>query len=142
MSIGNYTLTTKLGDQGGALDGKEARVEGFALPSLATYSFQHVTLPPRPAKEDAPDKPDAPVGPCGPRRPGSRWQRPITHQPKRDPIAEDAVRVTLRLKDGSSLPGSIQLSHTKIDEAEGDEAEFSGVSSAGTLRARSLRIPD
>ena len=139
VCVGNYTLTTKLGDQGGALDGKEARAEGFALPSSATYSFQQVTLPPRPANEDAPDKPDGSLPSESPEPVGND---PITHEPKRDPIAEDAVRVTLRLKDGSSLPGSIQLSHAKIDEAEGDEAEFSGVGSAGTLRARSLRIPD
>lgn len=139
VSTGNYTLTTKLGDQAGALDGNEARADGFALPSSATYSFQEVTLPPRPANEDTPDKPDGAL-PSGDS--GAVGTDPISHEPQRDLVAADAVRVTLRLKDGSSIPGSIQLSHAKIDEAEGDEAEFSGVGSAGTLRARSLRIPD
>ena len=139
VCAGNYTLTTKLGDQGGALDGTKARAEGFALPSSATYSFEQVTLPPRPAKEDGLDKPNAPVSPDDS---GSVGHDPITHEPKHAPVPQDAVRVTLRLEDGSSLPGSIQLSHDKTDEAEGEEAEFSRVSSAGTLRARSLRIPD
>ncbi|MGH1349090.1 MAG: hypothetical protein ACRBN8_46595 [Nannocystales bacterium] len=139
VSAGNYTLTTKLGDQGGPLDGKEARADGFALPSSATYSFEQVTLPPRPAKEDVPGKPDAPINPDDS---GSVGHDPITHEPKHPPVPEDAVRVTLRLEDGSSLPGSIQLSHAKTDEAEGEEAEFTGIHSTGTLRARSLRIPD
>lgn len=55
---GTYTLTTKNGEFPGALGGEPARDEGFPVPSAASYAFESVIVPPRPA--------DGPVGPLGP----------------------------------------------------------------------------
>lgn len=67
---GNYTLTTQLGDQAGTLDGELVRVDGFALPSTATYSFENVILPPRPTDQVEPvEPPIVPTGPVTPPEP-------------------------------------------------------------------------
>lgn len=55
---GAYTLTTKQGEFAGALGGDPARDEGFPLPSAATYAFEGVIVPPRPADDDDDDKND------------------------------------------------------------------------------------
>lgn len=64
---GQYTLTTKLGDDAGALLGTVVRVEGFSLPSGATYGFEAVILPPRPANASDDPRPVRPHGPDVPR---------------------------------------------------------------------------
>ena len=141
---GNYTLTTKLGDSSGALEGEAARAEGFVLPSAASYSFEQVVLPPRPAQDDSQGPHDDPFrqdGAEGPVPPGPMGGDPNTHEPQDSPVPTDAVRVTLRLEDGSPIPGNIRIVHANTEQAEGDQAEFNAVQGAGTLIAGALRLP-
>ena len=139
VTVGKYTLRTKAGDQSGALEGEVARADGFVLPSTASYSFEQVILPPRPAEdaddiEDDPSRPeDIPEGPIG--------GDPITHEPT-PPLAADALRVTLRLADGTPIPATITLSHASTEDAEGDEAEFNGVNGNATLTAGGFKLPE
>ena len=138
VTVGKYTLTTKAGDQSGDLEGDVARADGFVLPSVATYSFEQVILPPRTAEGDADDtkedddfRPDeVPLG-----------GDPITHEPT-PPLPGDALWVTIRLADGTPIPATMTLSHASTEEAEGDEAEFNGVSGNATLTAAGLKLPD
>ena len=136
ITVGDYTLSTKAGDQSGALEGEVSRADGFMLPSTASYSFEQVILPPRPAEdiEDDPSRPeDIPEGP-------SEAIRSATS--RRLHFAADALRVTLRLADGTPIPATITLSHASTEDAEGDEAEFNGVNGNATLTAGGFKLPE
>ena len=143
VTLGSYTLTTALGDQAGTLGGEPARAEGFMLPSTARYGFEQVLLPPRPSEGEARGDTDdpSPPDPVLPIDPAPVGDDPITHEPTTGPVPADAVRVTMRLDDGTPLPGTLVLTHSATDEAQGDQAEFGGVGSEGELLARGVRLP-
>jgi len=143
---GQYTLTTKNGDHAGALEGALVRDDGFPIPSAASFSFEQVIPPPRveegdQADDEADDTPgdtDAPI----PIVPVPTGTDPSTQEPFEGPVPADSVRITLRLDDGTPIPGTIELSHARTEEQEGDQAEFSGVEGEATVVLRGLGLPN
>lgn len=138
---GQHTLTSANGDVGAPLDGNELRADGFALPSSATYTFEQVIPPPRPTEGDAEetfDEDGDEVGPT-PVAPVPTGSDPSTHGPA-VPVAEDAIRVSIRLPDGTPLHGTITLTHARVDEAEGEDAEFEGVQGEATAVLSGIRL--
>lgn len=138
VTTGSYTLSTKGGDHGGALDGDAARAEGFPLPSQATYAFENVLLPPRPEASPQPDP-----GTDG-ATDGSGLQPDGTDgvTPPLAPVPPDGVRITLRLDDGTPLPASIELQHARTDAADGHHATFEGVEGAAVVVTRGAMLGD
>lgn len=98
-------------------------------------------LPPRPAEGDAPEHPDEPLPPQTPDLGGDPSSREPEAETETEPVAADAVRVTLRLQDGSPVFARIQLVHASTEQADGDQAEFSGIQGPAALTVTALRFP-
>lgn len=129
VSQGSYTLSTKLGDDTGGLNGEAVQASGFALPSAATFAFDRVLLPPPPDEQpedpirpDGPD--DPPPGPDGP-TPGPDGPIPVGPDPEPDRPDDPANlghQLRVRLVDMQSLAVILKAGGQTIEavtDAEG-----------------------
>ena len=138
---GQYTLTTKNGEHAGALEGELVRDDGFVIPSAASFAFEQVILPPRVEEGDQHEDEAGDTDTQNPTVPVPTGTDPSTQEPFEGPVPADSIRITLRLDDGTPLPGTIELSHARTEAQEGDQAEFSGVQGEATVVLRGLRLP-
>ncbi|MEM6290646.1 MAG: hypothetical protein AAGA54_05250 [Myxococcota bacterium] len=136
---GQYTLSTKRGDLGGALEGEPARADNLVLPSGATYAFEAVIPPPRPVDEVQPE--GGTVEPVVPIPSGTDSSTHTPTQPGAPDVAADTVSVAVMLPDGTPLPATLVFGGARSETVEGDSATLEGVDGPVTLMLSNPVLP-